>query len=182
MKNENNLDLLRLTLAFTVYLVCAHSLPGNSALATHAAWPSSEHAVEGLFVISGHLVYLTYVNSRETADYLQKHTQRIYSICPTAFILCAAFGASATIDSLTEYLRSGQLLYFATGVALNQLHMMLPRLRVALLHPLLIFGSLIIQRCVQLSGRQRWILPPSTELSCTVSFCETLAAKIQPNI
>jgi len=60
--------------------------------------------------------------------------------------------------------------------------MMLPRLRVAFLHPLLIFGSLIIQRCVQLFDRQHWIWLSSIELSSTVSCRETLAAKIQPNI
>lgn len=104
MRAENDFDLLRFIFAFVVFLVHAHTFTQNLLLAPLGQWLSSEFAIQGFFVISGYLVYMSYQNSRAPLDYLQKRARRIYSAYLTVIVLCAAFGATLTSRSLGEYL------------------------------------------------------------------------------
>jgi len=103
MKNENNFDLLRFIFAFIVFLVHAQTLSQNPLLAPLGLWLSSELAIQGFFVISGYLVYMSHENSRGLSHYLQKRVRRIYPAYFTIIIICAVSGAFLTSGEVTDY-------------------------------------------------------------------------------
>lgn len=95
----NNLDLLRLILASIVALFHVYALTELPAFELLGKYLSPHFAVKSFFVISGMLVYRSYVRSSSTRSYFEKRARRIYPayfiiIVVPAFILFALSSAS----------------------------------------------------------------------------------------
>jgi peptidoglycan/LPS O-acetylase OafA/YrhL len=89
--NRNNLDCLRLILASTVALFHVSALTNLPAFDIFGKYCSPHFAVRSFFVISGLLIYRSYVRSSSAASYFEKRFRRIY---PAYFvtIVIAAIG------------------------------------------------------------------------------------------
>lgn len=116
MKGENNFDLLRFVFAFVVFLVHAQTLTQNPSLAPLAEWLSSEIAIQGFFVISGYLVYMSHQNSHTLQHYLQKRVRRIYPAYLSVIVLCAALGAALTSRDIGNYVSPDLVKYLAANL------------------------------------------------------------------
>ena len=86
---NNNFDLLRLLLAFTVSLAHLGDISGVVAF-----YPLSHHlysgvAVECFFVVSGFLIFRSYHRSSTLFSYLNKRLRRIYPAYLTVVLLAA---------------------------------------------------------------------------------------------
>ena len=102
---ENNLDLMRLILASSVFV---HHLYGVSrAPELEMLHISSLFAVQGFFVISGFLVGKSYESSRSVWSFYEKRLRRVYPayafVVIVTFVALYAFSDKAFLD----YLRSG---------------------------------------------------------------------------
>ncbi len=116
MRKENNFDLLRFVFAFTVFLVHAQTLSQNTSLAPLAHWLSAELAIQGFFVISGYLVYMSHENSRNLSIYLQKRARRIYPAYFTVIVLSALIGALLTSKGIAEYFSADLFRYLGANL------------------------------------------------------------------
>lgn len=129
MRDENNFDLLRFVFAFIVFLVHAQTLTQIAALEPLKHWLSSELAIQGFFVISGYLVYMSHQNSRTLLHYLQKRARRIYPAYLTVVVLCAALGTALTSHGIDSSFAADLAKYLAANlVFLNFLAPNLPGL------------------------------------------------------
>ncbi len=75
---RNNLDCLRLVLASTVAFFHLSVLTGMPELSFLERYLSPHFAVRGFFVISGLLIYRSYVRSPSLRSYFEKRMRRIY--------------------------------------------------------------------------------------------------------
>lgn len=116
MKGENNFDLLRFVFAFTVFLVHAQTLSQNTSLAPLAEWLSAELAIQGFFVISGYLVYMSHENTRNLSFYLQKRARRIYPAYFTVIVLSALAGALLSSKGIAEYFSADLFRYLGANL------------------------------------------------------------------
>lgn len=127
MRHKNNFDLLRFAFAFTVLLVHSHALSREAGLDAFLRFLSAEIAVQGFFVVSGYLVFMSLENSRGVADYLEKRARRI---CPAYFAVvagCALIGFVVSTVPAAEYFSSDLVRYLAANlVFLNFLEPNLP--------------------------------------------------------
>ncbi len=129
MRHENNFDLVRFALAFTVFLVHTHVLSEQVDLSWFSMWLSSDIAVKGFFVVSGYLVFMSYENARSVRDYLEKRARRIYPAYFTVILACAVAGTLFTRQALSEYFSADFVRYVAANlVFLNFLAPSLPGL------------------------------------------------------
>lgn len=76
--SKNNLDCLRLILASIVALFHVYALSGLSAFSAFEKYLSPQFAVRSFFVISGLLIYRSYMRSSSLRSYLEKRVRRIY--------------------------------------------------------------------------------------------------------
>lgn len=76
--NKNNLDCLRLILASVVALFHVSVLSQLPAFASLGRYLNPHFAVKCFFVISGMLVYRSYIRSSSTKSYFEKRLRRIY--------------------------------------------------------------------------------------------------------
>jgi peptidoglycan/LPS O-acetylase OafA/YrhL len=91
--NRNNLDCLRLILASIVVLFHVHALTDLPAFWFFEKYCSPHFAVRGFFVISGLLIYRSYMRSSSMTSYLDKRVRRIYPAYFTTIVI-AALGLS----------------------------------------------------------------------------------------
>jgi peptidoglycan/LPS O-acetylase OafA/YrhL len=93
---KNNFDLLRLLLAFQVVMihVLAFSQAGDSLWRQWLLNPTNGSpvavAVQGFFVISGYLIYASWLRCRTLNEYVSKRVRRIYPAYAAAVLLGAA--------------------------------------------------------------------------------------------
>lgn len=116
MRTENNFDLLRFVFGFVVFLVHAHILTQNPTLEPLGRWFSAEMAIQGFFVISGYLVYMSHQNSGSLVHFLKKRALRIYPAYVTVILLCVIFGAALTSRSPGEYFSFDIVKYLAANL------------------------------------------------------------------
>ncbi len=91
--SRNNLDFLRLVFALTVVLFHTASLTQIPAYAVLGKYMSGTYAVKSFFVISGMLIYRSYLKSSSLSSYFEKRVRRIYPayftvVIVTAVLLC----------------------------------------------------------------------------------------------
>jgi len=86
---RNNLDCLRLVFASIVVLFHVYALTQISAFSVFARLLSAEFAVKSFFVISGLLIYRSYIRSSSVRSYLEKRVRRIYPAYFTVVVLAA---------------------------------------------------------------------------------------------
>ena len=121
---HNNFDFLRFAFAATVILYHARILSAAPQLA-FLDLLSAEFAVKGFFVVSGFLVFMSFEQSRSTADYFGKRIRRIYPAYATVVVGAAILGAFVTTLPLHEYVSAdvgrylAANLLFANFLALN---------------------------------------------------------------
>jgi peptidoglycan/LPS O-acetylase OafA/YrhL len=86
--DKNNIDCLRLILASMVALFHIGALTGIGVLSMLGK-SSADFAVKGFFVISGMLVYRSYLRSSSLRSYIEKRARRIYPGYLTVVLICA---------------------------------------------------------------------------------------------
>jgi len=85
----NNLDCLRLLLASIVVLFHVSALSDLPAFEVLGKYCNPHFAVKSFFVISGLLIYRSYIQSSTTASYFEKRARRIYPAYFTTIIVAA---------------------------------------------------------------------------------------------
>lgn len=110
---KNNIDFLRLILASVVALFHTYVLTGIPSFQIFQKDFSADFAVKGFFVISGMLVYRSYLRSSSLRSYFEKRARRIYPGYITVVLVCA-FGLFAlSTASLRQYFGFGFWKYLA---------------------------------------------------------------------
>jgi len=105
--SRNNLDCLRLILAAVVVLFHVDALTNLPAFAALGEYCSPHFAVRSFFVISGLLIYRSYLRSSSLKSYLSKRARRIYPAYFTVVVV-AAFGLFLlSADSASQYFGVG---------------------------------------------------------------------------
>lgn len=127
--DKNNFDLIRIGLAFIVFLVHAAALSKYSSLNPILDIFSAEIAVKSFFVISGFLIFMSYENSNSTSLYFTKRIRRIYPAYAIVIIGSTLFGLFYTSLPLKEYLSFTTFKYLISNLLfLNFLQPSLPGL------------------------------------------------------
>jgi peptidoglycan/LPS O-acetylase OafA/YrhL len=85
--SRNNLDFLRLVFATTVVLCHIAGITCIPAYAGILKYLSAPYAVKSFFVISGMLIYRSYMKSSSLASYMEKRVRRIYPAYFTVVVL-----------------------------------------------------------------------------------------------
>ena len=101
---KNNFDIIRYYLSFAVFFAHFGILTN-----TNCFWPtSSVDAVHGFFVLSGFLVFLSYIRNPHVGHYTNRRIRRI--LPPYFFIITCCFFLGGIISSLSfgEYITSTQ--------------------------------------------------------------------------
>lgn len=106
---NNNLDLLRFSFAFIVFLVHAYQLSEATSLSLFNDIFSSKVAVECFFVVSGFLIFMSYESSSNIKRYFEKRFRRIYPAYFLVIIACAILGSFLSSYSSEEYFFSFEL-------------------------------------------------------------------------
>lgn len=114
--NKNNLDCLRLILASIVALFHIYALSGLAAFSAFGRYISPHFAVRSFFVISGLLIYRSYMRSSSLSSYLEKRVRRIYPAYFTVIVLAAiAFWPLSTLASW-QYFGAGFWKYLGANL------------------------------------------------------------------
>ena len=87
--SRNNLDCLRLLLASIVVLFHVDALTNLSAFSAFGKYCSPHFAVKSFFVISGLLIYRSYMRSSSIGSYMEKRVRRIYPAYFTVIVIAA---------------------------------------------------------------------------------------------
>src|ERR1035438_833360 len=114
--SKNNLDCLRLIMASIVVLFHVSALTNLPAFSFLGEYCSAHFAVRGFFVISGMLIYRSYVRSSSVSSYLEKRVRRIY---PAYFaIIALAAGALCFLSSapVSQYFGAGFWKYLGANL------------------------------------------------------------------
>ena len=125
IKGDNCFDIIRYYLSFIVVFAHFSILSG----ANNFNWiTSSGEAVSGFFILSGFLVYYSFLKKPQLNDYIKKRARRI--LPPYIFIvfLCFIGGLFLSTMTVSEYFTSPQLYkYIVSNVCfLNFLEPCLP--------------------------------------------------------
>ena len=104
LHNENNLDIVRYYLSFAVLFAHFAELTG-----TVNYFPTSSYtAVGGFFMLSGFLVFFSYLRSKSLLQYFKRRAQRIMPPYVAIVLLCAVCGVLLTNMPAGEYFTSPQ--------------------------------------------------------------------------
>lgn len=106
MQRENNFDLLRLGLAWTVVLVHTADLSLAPAPAFLGRWINPQVPVQGFFAISGCLIVASWDRSKTTSGYLRRRAQRILPGYWLALLYTLVLGAAVSTLPLARFLTS----------------------------------------------------------------------------
>jgi peptidoglycan/LPS O-acetylase OafA/YrhL len=124
--NKNNLDCLRLLLASVVALFHCYALTNLPQFSVFSKYLSPAFAVRSFFVISGLLIYRSYMRSSTVASYFEKRVRRIYPAYFTVITVAAiAFCFLSTLP-LSQYFGAGFWKYL--GANLLFLNFLVPSL------------------------------------------------------
>lgn len=104
LHNENNLDIVRYYLSFAVLFAHFAELTGT----TNYFPTSSYTAVGGFFMLSGFLVFFSYLRSKSLLQYFKRRAQRIMPPYVAIVLLCAVCGVLLTNMPAGEYFTSSQ--------------------------------------------------------------------------
>ncbi len=125
--NRNNLDLIRLFLATIVAFYHLSVLTGFPEYSTFGRYLSAHFAVKGFFVISGLLIYRSYITSSSNRSYLGKRVRRIYPAYFTVVLFAAIALFPLSTMTASQYFGAGFWKYIAANlVFLNFLEPSLP--------------------------------------------------------
>ena len=124
---KNNFGILRLLFALTVVLVHMYDLTLNPKLEIISKLLSSKIAVDGFFVISGFLIFMSYENSPFLKEYFSKRVRRIYPAYFLVIIMCATLGVFLSELSMPQYFSVNFIKYLVANLFfLNMLQPTLP--------------------------------------------------------
>ncbi|MBI1774828.1 MAG: acyltransferase [Proteobacteria bacterium] len=125
--HRNNLDLLRLVFAITVFLVHGYVLSGKPELSLLGTVLSTDIAVKSFFVVSGLLIFRSYERSSGLFSYAAKRARRIYPAYVASVLFFAAVLYAVSEASPGAYFSVAWLNYAAWNlVFLNFLDPRLP--------------------------------------------------------
>lgn len=125
--NKNNLDCLRLILASIVALFHIHALTNLPAFEAFEVYLSPQFAVRSFFVISGLLIYRSYMRSSSSGSYFEKRIRRIYPAYFTVIVMAAIALFPLSIVPASQYFGAGFWKYLGANlVFLNFLAPSLP--------------------------------------------------------
>lgn len=99
---KNNIDFLRLIFAVMVAFFHIHALTGIRAYAIFGSL-SADFAVKGFFVISGMLIYRSYLRSASLRSYFDKRARRIYPGYLAVVLVCAFSFYAISTASFSQY-------------------------------------------------------------------------------
>ncbi len=105
LRNENSLDIVRYYLSFAVLFAHFAELTGS----TNYFPTSSYSAVGAFFILSGFLVFYSYLRCKSPGEYFMRRARRILPPYMTIVVLCCVMGAFVTRLPLGEYFTSSQL-------------------------------------------------------------------------
>lgn len=125
--SKNNLDCLRLILASIVVLFHTYAVTLIPAFSIFGSFFSADFAVKSFFVISGLLIYRSYLRSSSVASYFEKRVRRIYPAYFTVIVVAAfALFPLSTLPA-SQYFGAGFWKYLGANlVFLNFLAPSLP--------------------------------------------------------
>lgn len=104
LRDENNLDIVRYYLSFAVLFAHFAELTGTTNF-----FPTSSYtAVGGFFMLSGFLVFYSYLRSKSLKQYFLRRARRILPPYMAIVLLCAVVGAFVTNMSARDYFTSSQ--------------------------------------------------------------------------
>ncbi len=106
MQRENNFDLLRLGLAWTVVLVHAADLSLAPPLAFLGRWINPQVPVQGFFAISGCLIVASWDRSSSASGYFRRRAQRILPGYWLALLYTLVLGAAVSTVPLARFVTS----------------------------------------------------------------------------
>lgn len=110
---NNSFDFIRYYLSFSVLFAHYAVLCGKG----HIAFISSWEAVQGFFILSGFLVFYSYINSPNPIGYFYKRTKRILPAYFFIVLLCGFAGVFFTTLSAKAYFTSTELYkYLAANI------------------------------------------------------------------
>ncbi|MGA2888163.1 MAG: acyltransferase [Terracidiphilus sp.] len=124
--SRNNLDCLRLILATSVALFHIYALTNISAFPLLARFLSAGIAVRAFFVISGMLIYRSYIRSSSLSSYLEKRVRRIYPAYFTVVVFAAIALCPLSTLPVSQYFGLGFWKYL--GANLVFLNFLVPSL------------------------------------------------------
>ena len=99
LRDENNLDIVRYYLSFAVLFAHFAELTGT----TNYFPTSSYTAVGGFFMLSGFLVFYSYLRSKSLGQYLARRARRILPPYVAIVLLCAVGGVFISDLSIQQY-------------------------------------------------------------------------------
>ena len=108
VKQQNNFDSVRITLALIVLFSHLSALTNNPAFWYLEKFADANFAVKGFFAISGYLVSKSFINSESVFDFFQKRVRRIYPAYIGAVVLCFLIGIFVTRLDIATFLSSPQ--------------------------------------------------------------------------
>jgi len=101
--NRNNLDCLRLILASIVVLFHSSALSELPAFSLLEQYAPRHFAIKAFFVISGLLIYRSYMRSSSVKSYFEKRLRRIYPAYVTVIVLAAISLWTMSSAPLSQY-------------------------------------------------------------------------------
>ncbi len=111
-----NLDCLRLALASIVFLFHIYALTALPAFISFDKYLSAAFAVRAFFVISGLLIYRSYVQSSSVASYFEKRIRRIYPAYFTVVLVAAIALCSLSSLPPSQYFGFGFWKYLGANL------------------------------------------------------------------
>jgi peptidoglycan/LPS O-acetylase OafA/YrhL len=114
--SRNNLDCLRLILASAVALYHFNGLTSLPAFSIFGEYISAHFAIRSFFVISGLLIYRSYLRSSSFASYLEKRIRRIYPAYFAVVALAAVALCSLSTLPLSQYFGVGFWKYLGANL------------------------------------------------------------------
>lgn len=121
---NNNFGILRYLLALSILLSHISGLTGQSI-----SWPlHPTDGVKGFFIISGFLVGLSYLNSKNFLNYFNKRLRRLMPAYWCSILFCLIIAVIVTDLAITEFLKHPQTIKYIiyNTLTLNFLQPSLP--------------------------------------------------------
>lgn len=114
---KNNFDLIRLVLAGIVLLVHTYQLSTFKALKPFTNILSSALAVQGFFIVSGFLIFMSYDRSSSLKSYAIKRFRRIYPAYFTVIVLSAVTLFFISTQTFPDYFSSVWAKFIITNLS-----------------------------------------------------------------
>lgn len=127
ISRNNNFDILRFVLAFIVVIVHIYDLTLYENLKLIKFFLNSKTAVQGFFIISGFLIFMSYERSKNLKEYIIKRFRRIYPAYFFVISFCSVFGYFLSELQFREYFSLDLFKYiFYNLIFLNFLQPFIP--------------------------------------------------------